>query len=64
MCNRSLTCFKEYSAGIMMTGDLKKRAIDVVSKLIEQLQSRRTEVTDDTVKMFTTVRQFNCFNKI
>ena len=46
----------EYSAGRMMTGEVKARCIQVLSDFVAQFQARRAQVTNETVKEFMAVR--------
>ena len=47
----------EYTAGRMLTGDLKKELISILQKVVSDHQERRVKVTDETVKLFTTPRK-------
>ncbi|KAK0409779.1 hypothetical protein QR680_004751 [Steinernema hermaphroditum] len=47
---------QKYSSGEMLTGELKQKAISVVTAVIEDLQVRRKAVTDATVTEFSTPR--------
>lgn len=40
----------------MLTGELKKLAIDEVTRVISDMQERRKHVTDEMLKEFTAVR--------
>lgn len=42
----------------MLTGELKQLAIGEVTRVVMEMQERRASITDETLKMFTTVRQF------
>ncbi|KAJ3043997.1 tryptophan--tRNA ligase [Rhizophlyctis rosea] len=44
---------KKYSSGEMMTGELKKKCIEIVSAMVKDFQERRKTVTDETYKSFT-----------
>ncbi|KFD71796.1 hypothetical protein M514_15906, partial [Trichuris suis] len=46
----------DYSSGALLTGELKKRLIDIVQKIVLEHNQRRERVTDETVKQFTQVR--------
>ena len=46
------TLEKDYRAGTLSTGDLKKKCIEVLSKLVSDVQEKRKTVTDETVKSF------------
>uniref|UniRef100_A0A1I7XKM8 Tryptophanyl-tRNA synthetase n=1 Tax=Heterorhabditis bacteriophora TaxID=37862 RepID=A0A1I7XKM8_HETBA len=48
---------KSYTKGDLLTGELKKLAIDEVTKVIVDMQERRKIITDDIVKQFTAIRQ-------
>eukprot|EP00808_Paulinella_micropora_P030108 g78514.t1 len=50
---------KEYSSGRMLTGEIKKILIDVVTPLVLAQQKRRAQVTDDVVKTFMALRKFD-----
>jgi tryptophanyl-tRNA synthetase len=43
---------KEYSSGVMTSGEIKKRCIEVVQVLVKEVQERKKTVTDETVKIF------------
>jgi len=46
----------EYSAGRMLTGEVKKRLIEVLTGMVSAHQERRAQVTDEVVRTFMTVR--------
>uniref|UniRef100_A0A5S6QIQ9 Tryptophan--tRNA ligase, cytoplasmic n=1 Tax=Trichuris muris TaxID=70415 RepID=A0A5S6QIQ9_TRIMR len=46
----------DYSSGALLTGDLKRRLIDEVQKIVLEHSHRRAQVTDETVKQFTQIR--------
>jgi len=46
----------EYRAGRMMSGEVKKRLIEVLTPMIMEHQRRRALVTDDVVRRYTTER--------
>ncbi|XP_023025888.2 tryptophanyl-tRNA synthetase [Leptinotarsa decemlineata] len=48
---------KDYSSGALLTGELKKILIDVLTPIIVQHQERRSKVTDDILKQFMTPRK-------
>eukprot|EP00457_Paulinella_chromatophora_P008275 gb/GEZN01008306.1/.p1 GENE.gb/GEZN01008306.1/~~gb/GEZN01008306.1/.p1 ORF type:complete len:407 (+),score=50.09 gb/GEZN01008306.1/:26-1246(+) len=50
---------KEYSTGRMLTGDIKKILIDVLTPIIVAQQKRRAEVTPAVVKTFMALRKFD-----
>lgn len=47
---------KSYSSGEMLTGELKKELIDLLTPLVTNLQEKRKTVTDDVVQQFMTPR--------
>lgn len=47
---------QDYTTGAMLTGELKKELIDLLSPLVTQHQEARKAVTDDVVKQFMTTR--------
>ncbi|GJV32303.1 tryptophan--tRNA ligase, cytoplasmic [Tanacetum coccineum] len=47
---------KEYGSGRMLTGDIKKRLVQVLSELVERHQAARALVTDEMVDAFMAVR--------
>ncbi|KAI3796886.1 hypothetical protein L1987_39573 [Smallanthus sonchifolius] len=54
---------KEYGSGRMLTGEVKKRLIDVLTELVERHQAARAAVTDEMVDAFMAVRPLpNMFN--
>ena len=61
----SFTCgiltrvFQDYESGRMLTGELKKVLIDVLTKLVDGHRERRKAVTDDVVRQFMTPRPLN-----
>ncbi|XP_020593520.1 tryptophan--tRNA ligase, cytoplasmic-like [Phalaenopsis equestris] len=46
----------EYGAGRLLTGEVKKRLIEVLSKIVERHQKARASVTDEMVDAFMAVR--------
>ncbi|KAI8346878.1 hypothetical protein EDC96DRAFT_554822 [Choanephora cucurbitarum] len=44
--------YQSYKAGELMTGELKKICIDVLSKFVGDFQERRSKVTEETVRYF------------
>lgn len=50
---------KEYTSGEMLTGFLKKEAIEVSQKLVGDHQKRRSEITDEQVRQFMSSRILN-----
>ncbi|XP_041019178.1 tryptophan--tRNA ligase, cytoplasmic [Juglans microcarpa x Juglans regia] len=54
---------KEYGAGRMLTGEVKQRLIEVLTKLVERHRRARAAVTDEMVDAFMAVRPLpNMFN--
>lgn len=47
---------KAYKSGEMLTGELKKRTIEVLQKFIAEFQERRKAVTDELLGEFMSVR--------
>eukprot|EP01038_Epipyxis_sp_PR26KG_P009778 gene9778-13155_t len=47
---------KNYGSGAMLTGEVKKELISVVSELVKEHQERRALVTEEVVKEFMRVR--------
>lgn len=47
---------KEYESGVMLTGELKKEAVDAISPWIQAYQQRRAKVTDEMVQSFFKIR--------
>jgi tryptophanyl-tRNA synthetase len=55
--DEELECIRQdYISGKMLTGELKKRCIEVLQHLVLEFQQRRASVTDDLVKEFMSVR--------
>lgn len=48
---------KSYESGEMLTGELKKIAIDTITPIIQEYQARRAKVTDDIMQEFFKIRQ-------
>ncbi|XP_077296733.1 tryptophanyl-tRNA synthetase [Arctopsyche grandis] len=48
---------QRYISGEMLTGELKKAAIDCISPIITEYQERRAKVTDDVLKQYMTIRK-------
>ncbi|KAM3958079.1 LOW QUALITY PROTEIN: tryptophanyl-tRNA synthetase [Aphomia sociella] len=48
---------KQYESGQMLTGELKKLAIDTITPLIQAYQARRAAVTDEVLKQFFELRK-------
>lgn len=53
---------EEYSAGRMLTGEIKQELITVLQRVISEHQERRKLVTDDVVREFMEPRKFEKFN--
>lgn len=47
---------KEYGAGRMLTGEVKKRLIEVLTDMVERHRKARAAVTDEMVDAFMAVR--------
>ncbi|GKV33220.1 hypothetical protein SLEP1_g41750 [Rubroshorea leprosula] len=47
---------KEYGAGHMLTGEVKKRLIEILTELVERHQRARASVTEEMVDAFMAVR--------
>ena len=47
---------QDYTSGAMLTGEIKKELIDLITPLITSLQESRKNVTDDLVKEFMQLR--------
>ncbi|XP_072975533.1 tryptophan--tRNA ligase, cytoplasmic [Typha angustifolia] len=47
---------KEYGSGRMLTGEVKKRLIEILSEMVERHRSARAAVTDEMVDAFMAVR--------
>lgn len=48
---------KDYESGVLLTGELKKIAIEVITPIIQEYQARRAKVTDDVMREFFTLRK-------
>ncbi|KAK6056360.1 hypothetical protein COOONC_06137 [Cooperia oncophora] len=46
-----------YTSGEMLTGELKKLAIEEVTRVIMEMQERRKNVTDETLDEFLKIRR-------
>ncbi|KVH98780.1 Aminoacyl-tRNA synthetase, class Ic [Cynara cardunculus var. scolymus] len=54
---------KEYGSGRMLTGEVKKRLIEVLTEIVERHRAARAAVTDEMVDAFMAVRPLpNMFN--
>ncbi|XP_059058239.1 tryptophan--tRNA ligase, cytoplasmic [Achroia grisella] len=47
---------KQYESGEMLTGELKKVAIEAITPFVQAYQARRAAVTDDVLKKFFEIR--------
>ncbi|OWR46981.1 putative Tryptophanyl-tRNA synthetase [Danaus plexippus plexippus] len=50
---------KQYESGEMLTGELKKIAIETITPIITDYQQRRVKVTDDVMNEFFAIRKLN-----
>ncbi|CAH0728110.1 unnamed protein product, partial [Brenthis ino] len=50
---------KLYESGEMLTGELKKIAIDTITPIVQEYQARRAAVSDDVMKEFFAIRKLN-----
>ncbi|KAJ7530767.1 hypothetical protein O6H91_14G018500 [Diphasiastrum complanatum] len=50
---------QEYGAGRMLTGEVKKRLIDVLSSMVERHRKARAAVTEEMVDAFMAIRPLN-----
>lgn len=50
---------KDYSSGAMLTGELKKILIDIVTPVLQSHQERRAKITDEVLKEYMTPRKLN-----
>ncbi|KAJ0173799.1 hypothetical protein K1T71_010948 [Dendrolimus kikuchii] len=48
---------KSYESGEMLTGELKKLAIETITKYVQAYQVRRAKVTDEVMKSFFEIRK-------
>jgi tryptophanyl-tRNA synthetase len=51
----------DYGSGKLLTGEVKKMLIEVLSTLVTEHQERRKLVTDEVVKKFMTPRSLKGF---
>ena len=56
---RLATIAKDYSSGVLLTGEVKKELIGVLQELVAAHQERRKVVTDAVVQQFMEVRELN-----
>lgn len=52
---------KDYSSGALLTGELKKLLIDILTPLLTEHQQRRAQITDEVLKQYMTPRKL-CFD--
>ncbi|XP_038206963.1 tryptophan--tRNA ligase, cytoplasmic [Zerene cesonia] len=50
---------KSYESGQLLTGELKKIAIDTITPIIQDYQARRAKVTDEVMQEFFKIRKIN-----
>lgn len=50
---------RDYTAGKLLTGNLKKELIELLQQLVTELQERRSQVTDEVVQQFMTPRKLD-----
>lgn len=48
---------KDYTSGALLTGELKKILLDVLTPILKEHQERRAQVTDEVLKQFMTSRK-------
>lgn len=48
---------RDYGSGAMLTGEIKKELIGVITEFVKEHQDRRSKVTEETVKHFMSVRE-------
>lgn len=49
--------YKDYKSGALLTGDLKKLAIEALQKVVADFQERRAKVTDEVLESFMKPRK-------
>ncbi len=49
--------YDDYKSGALLTGELKKLAIDLLQEYVQQFQERRNKVTDEVLDGFMKPRQ-------
>ena len=49
--------YKNYKAGTLLTGELKKMAIELLQEYVQQFQTRRAAVTDEVLENFMRPRK-------
>jgi len=50
---------KKYTAGEMLSGEIKAKLISVLTPIVQQFQERRSQITDEDVKEFMRNRKLN-----
>lgn len=50
---------KQYTSGELLTGELKKILIDILTPIITEHQQRRAKVTDEVLRAYMTPRKLN-----
>ncbi|CAK5058646.1 unnamed protein product [Meloidogyne enterolobii] len=50
---------EDYSSGKMLSGEIKKIAIDLVQSVVAKLQECRKQITDDSIRKFTMPRKLD-----
>jgi tryptophanyl-tRNA synthetase len=50
---------KDYRSGELLTGDLKKLAIDILQEYVEKFQARRAQVTDEILESYMKPRKLH-----
>ena len=56
---RLATIGRDYSSGAMLTGEVKKELIGVLTELISAHQARRAAVTDEILHSYLAVRELS-----
>ena len=51
----------KYSSGEMLTGEIKQELIKIMQEFVTDFQQKRSEVTDEDVKKFLSVRKIQKF---
>lgn len=49
--------YNDYKKGDLLTGELKKLAIDVLTETVQQFQERRKQVTDEVLEQYMKPRK-------
>lgn len=49
--------YKNYKEGTLLTGELKKMAVDLLQEYVQQFQTRRAAVTDEVLEGFMRARK-------